>query len=63
MVLVTSNKYIIEQYTSIVDNIKREIKWRNISLIDFINEFLESLIDINNDFSYYLKVLESLRKY
>ena len=70
MQLNTQNKYIIEQYNSIVNNIKREINLRNISVIEFceslnldVNEFLDSLIDIKCDFSYYLKVLEALRKY
>lgn len=68
--LDTTNENVIMQYKSIIKAIVREINVKKISIPQFcddreidIAEFLTSLTEIREDFSYYLKILEALKDY
>lgn len=64
------NENVVAQYQSVIKAILREIKVKNVSIIQFcadmcldVDEFLDSLNEIKSDFSYYLEILEALKDY
>jgi len=68
--LKTDNPNVKAQYEAIIQNILREIDAKNVSITDFCEDmnivaenFLESLNNPKDDFTYYLSILEKLKDY
>lgn len=68
--LKSENPNVIMQYNMIIQAILREIRIKNISIVDFcsdmlldMDEFLDSLDNIKANFGYYLEILEALKNY